>query len=87
MDIEGDTLLQIQKWWDAISSVYKRWPTYKNLASEHYEIAKFLLPPENHSKYITAKEKYKAFSIALRVHIVKDTTISSSKAPKSQSNL
>ena len=42
-----------------------------------------MLPPHTHSKYTTAKENFEAFSRALRVHIVKDATISSSKPPKS----
>ena len=42
---------------------------------------KILLPPEHHSKYIKAKENFKSFSRAHRFHLVKDTTISSSKTP------
>ena len=94
MTLEGDTLLKLQKWWDAIFSYFcqslstnKSWPTCKNLVSEHHYINKFLLPIDDHSKYITAKENYEAFSRALRVHLVKDTTISSSKAPKSHIKL
>ena len=83
MTLEGDTLIQIQKWWDAICSTFcqylstnKIWPSYKKLISEHYNITKFLLPPDNHSKQITAQECFEAFSRALRVHLVKDATIS-----------
>ena len=88
------TLLQFQKWWDAICSAFykslllnKSWPTYKNLASDNYDITKFLLPPDNHYKYITEKENYEAFSRALRFHLVKNTNVSSSKAPKSHIKL
>ena len=50
-------------------------------------MTRFLLPPDNHNKYITAKENYEALSRALIVHLVKYTTISSSKAPKSHVKL
>ena len=49
MTLEGDTLLQLQKWWDTISSAFwqslstnKSWPSYKKLKAEHYNITKFL---------------------------------------------
>ena len=64
-------------------STNKSWTPYKKLKSEHYDVTKFLLPPHTHSKYVTAKENVEAFSRALRVQLVKDTTISLSKAPKS----
>ena len=89
MTIEGDILLKIQKWWNGILSYLfqslstnRNWPPYKKLKSENYNISKFLLPPDTHYKYATAKENFEAFSKSLRVHLVKDTTISSSKAPK-----
>ena len=94
MTLEGNTLLHLQKGWYAIRysfcqslSTNKSCPTYKNLVAEHHEITKFLLPPYNHSKYIAAKENYEEFSGALRVHIVKDTTVPSSKAPTSHIKL
>ena len=48
-------------------------------ALRHHQIS----PPkeDNQSKYITAKENYEKFSRALRGHLVKYTTILSSKAP------
>ena len=67
MNLEGDTLFQIQKWWDAIFSnfcqylsTHKSWPAYKSLRAEHHNIYKFLLPPDTHTKYPTAKESYEA---------------------------
>ena len=90
MTVEYDTLLQLQKWWYAIHSAFckslstnKIYTKYQNQDTEHYTITKFILPPENKSKYITPKENYEAFSISLRVHLVKDTTVYSPKAPKS----
>ena len=89
MTLEGDTLPQIQKWWDAIISDFYQylstnniWPPYKSLIVEHHNIYKFLLPPDTHPKYATEKENYKTFSGALRFHILKDNIISSSKATK-----
>ena len=61
----------------------KSWSPYKKPKAENYDITKFLLPPDTHSKYITEKYDFEAFSRALIFHLVKDTTISSSKAPKS----
>ena len=61
----------------------KIWPSFKKIKSENYYITKSILLSDTHSKYITAKEKFEAFSRALRVHLVKDTTILSSKAPES----
>ena len=58
-------------------------PPYKKLKAENYDITKFLFPPDTHSKYVTSKANFEAFSRSLRVQLVKDTTISSSKAPKS----
>ena len=89
MTIEGDTLLQLQQLWDAIfSSFYqylstkKSWPSCKNLNSDHYDITKFPLQSDNHSKYITAKGNFESLLRLLRFHLVKFTTISSLKAPK-----
>ena len=94
MTLEGDTLLQLQKLWDAIiSALYqplstnKCWTSYKRLKAEQHDITKFLLQQDNNSKYITAKENFEEFSRELRVHLVKYTAISSSKAPKSNVKL
>ena len=59
----------------------------KKIKIEHHNISKFLLPPDTHSKFATAKENFEELSIALRVHLVKYTTISSSKEPKSHVKL
>ena len=87
--LEGNTFLQIQKLWDAICyafcqslSTNKSWPPDKKIKVESYEITKFLISTDTHYKYATSKEKFKAFSRAIRVHIVKYTTISSLKEPK-----
>ena len=84
MNLDGNTLLQLKKWRDAIFSDFQKflstnniWLSYKNLDSEHYDITKIFLPPENHSEYFTGKENYEALSRALIVHLVKYTTISS----------
>ena len=84
MTLEVNTLLQHQKLWDSIRSYFcqyllkkKSWPPYKKIKAENYGITKVLLPPDTNSKYTKAKENLEAFSRALRVHIVKDTSISS----------
>ena len=84
MTLEGDTLLQLQKWWDAIHyafwkylSTNRIWPKYQNLVETNHDKTKFLLPPDYQSKYITAKENHETFSRALIVHLVIDTTVSS----------
>ena len=64
-------------------STNKSWTPYKKLKANNYDITKFLLPPHTHSKYVIIEENFEAFSRALRVQLVKDTTISLSKAPKS----
>ena len=94
MTLEGDTLLQIQKYWDSILYAFwkyltanKSCPPYKSLLLEHNNISKFLFPPDTHPKFSTAKENYEALSRALIVHLAKYTTISSSKAPKSHVKL
>ena len=56
-------------------STNKSWTPYKKLKAENYDITKFLFPPDTHSKYVTSKENVEAFSRALRVQLVKDTTI------------
>ena len=64
-------------------STNKSCTLYKKIKEESYDITKFLLPPHTHSKYVVSKKTFEAFSRALKVQLVKDTTISSSKAPKS----
>ena len=82
MTLEGDTLLQLQKWWDTICSTFcqslstnKSLPPYKKIKAENYDITKFILLPDTHSKYVTAKENFEALSRALRFQIVKYNTI------------
>ena len=65
MTLEGDTLFQIKKCWDAFLSAFfqylstsKSWPPYKKLRAEHHKISKCILPPDTHPKYATEKEKY-----------------------------
>ena len=76
MALEGDTLLKIQKWWDAICSVFFRslstnkiWPPYKKLKAKNYDITKFFLPQDTHSKYVTEIYNFEALSRSLRVNI------------------
>ena len=66
MTLESDTLPQLQIWWDAICSAFfqsqstsKSWSSYKKTKAENYNITKFLLPPDAHYEYITAKENVK----------------------------
>ena len=68
-------------------STNKSWPPYKSLRAKHHNISKFILPPDTHPKYVTAKENYEAFSRELVVYPVKDTTVSSSKSPTSHVKL
>ena len=82
MTLEGDTIIQLQKWWDVIIVAFfrslttnNRWLPYKKLKAEHHNVSEFFLPPDTHSKYATSKENLEAFLRALRVHLVKDTTI------------
>ena len=89
MSLKGDTLLQTQKWWDVILSAFyqylstkKNWPTYKYPKAGHHNTSSFLLPPYKHLTLVTAKENYEALSRSLRVHLVNDETITSSKASK-----
>ena len=63
MTLEGNTLLQIQQWWDFIIyafcqylSTNKIFPTYKSLKVEHHNISFFILPLDTHPKFSTAKE-------------------------------
>ena len=49
--------------------------TIQETQGRNYDITKFLLLSDTHSKYVTAKENFEAFLRALVVHIVKDTTI------------
>ena len=89
MSLEGNTHIQIQKSLDDILSALwkylstnKNWFPYRSFRAEHHDIYTFILQPDTHPKFTTAKEKHEAFSRALIVHIVKDNTISKSKAPK-----
>ena len=90
MTLASDTLLHIKKLWDAIISDFcwyvsakNSWTSYKYLRAEHHNISYFLLPPDTHPNFPTAKENYEALSRALRIRLVKYDTITSSKAPKS----
>ena len=63
MTLEGNTLLQIQKWWDVIISAFcqylstnKSWSAYKYLKVEHHNISFFILPLDTHPKFSIAKE-------------------------------
>ena len=84
MTLKGDTLLQIQKWWDAIISVLcqslstnKIWSACKSPKSEHRNRYYFIIPPDISPKFSTAKENYEQLSIALRFQLFKDETIPS----------
>ena len=62
MTLEGDTLLQLQKWWYTIRSALCKYLstknsclTYKKIKPEQYDITKCLLPPDTHSKHVTEK--------------------------------
>ena len=88
---ESTTLAQ---WWDVIiyafSNLYQQTRSghhTKKLIAEQHNISYFFHLPDTYPKFATAKEKYEAFSILLRVHLVKDNTISSSKPPKSHVKL
>ena len=68
MTLERDTVLKIQKWLGSIRfalfqslSINKSCPIYKKIKVENYDINKFLLLPDTHSKYATAKENYESF--------------------------
>ena len=62
MTLEGHNFLQLKKWWDAICYAFFQylstnniWTPYKKLKAEKYNITKFLLQPDTHSKYFTVK--------------------------------
>ena len=76
----------IYAFWQSLI-IDKIWPPCNKIKSEHHNISKFLLPPYTHPKHATAKENFEALSRSLRYHTVKDTTISSSKAPHSHVKL
>ena len=68
MTLEGGNLLQIQKWWDAILSTFcqslsstKILPACKYVKSENHNISSFILPPDTHPKFTTAKENIKHY--------------------------
>ena len=86
MNLEGDTLIHIQKLWgDILSSfcqyllTYKIWTEYKSIKAEHQKYPPFSYQ-HTHPKLSTAKENHQAFSRSLRVNLVKYETISSSKS-------
>ena len=63
MTLEGDTVLQIQKWQDAIISTFfqylstnRIWPEYKYLKEEHHDISSFIIQPDTYPKFTTAKK-------------------------------
>ena len=65
MNLEGDTLLQIQKWWDAILydlcqtlSTNNIWTAYKYLKAENNNIYYFILLSDTHTKFATENEIY-----------------------------
>ena len=58
MNLECNTLLQIQKWWDAIINAFcqtsptnNSWPPFKSMRAGHHKISKFPLPPDTHPKF------------------------------------
>ena len=53
----------------------KSWLQHKKLKAENYDISKFILPPDTHSKYATEKEIFEAFLRAHIIHLVKYTTM------------
>ena len=68
MILEGETLLQIQKWWDAIIyalcqslSTKNSWTPYKSLISKHHYISYFPLPPYTHPEFSIAKKSMKHY--------------------------
>ena len=65
----------------------KIWPAYKSLTEYHHELYSFIIPLDTHPTFAKGKENYKPFSRELRVHLVKDETITSSEAPKSHVNI
>ena len=57
---EGDILIQIQKWRDAIIYTFfqylstdKIYPPYKSLRAENHNISKFIPPTDTHPKFST----------------------------------
>ena len=63
MTLEGNTLLQIQKWWYSILSAFFKYlqtnkicPEWKYLRQEYHNIYSFLLPPDTNPKFPTEKE-------------------------------
>ena len=92
--LKGDTLLQIQKLWNVILSVFfqylstnKNCPAYKYLKAENRNMSSFLLPPDTYPKFCISIENYEELSKEFGVHLVEDNTIYSSKAPKSHIKL
>ena len=61
----------------------KNWKAYKSLTTSSHYLSSFVLPLDTNTKSSTATGNYQSFSRALRVHLAKDETIPSYKAPKS----
>ena len=66
VNLEGDTLIQIQKCYDAIISdlfqsfsTNNRWPAYKYLTAYHNELSSFILLLDTHPKFSGSKENNK----------------------------
>ena len=94
INLEGDTLIQIQKWWDSILSSFcqslstnNSVRSYEYITEDHHELSYFIIPPDTHTKFAKVKEKYEAFSISLWAHLAKYEIITLSKAPKLHATL
>ena len=92
--LEGNTLIHLQKWWDAIRCAYFQsmstnncFPTWKLLQETDYNLTKYVLPPPTHSKISTKNANYQVLYRSFIFNIVKDTTIKSSTASKSHIKL
>ena len=72
MNLEGDTLLQIKKWWDSIIytfsqsfSTNKSWAEYKYITADQHQLYYFILPLDTYHKLSKAKENYEELSRSL----------------------
>ena len=68
MTLEGNNLLQLQKWCYASRSDFCQYmstkkilPPQKKPKSQNDDITKFILPPETHYKYVTERENLKHY--------------------------
>ena len=75
MNLEGDTLLQIQKWRDAICSAFlqylsanNRFMAYKYLSDDDQQLSSFVLPLET----------FQVFHNKRKVSVILKSTLSSS---------